>query len=92
MPEFCCRSLVRHSQVHMDPKLRPKPYKCEFCKKEYTEVTGYKHHMRSVHTGKLSETVVVFLLGLKLVQISLVKLGNTTIHVLHFFLIFLHNS
>ncbi|KAH3877585.1 hypothetical protein DPMN_001460, partial [Dreissena polymorpha] len=46
------RSLVRHKQVHVDPKERLKPYKCEFCGKEYTEVTGYKHHMRSVHTGE----------------------------------------
>lgn len=46
------RSLVRHSLVHIDPKVRPKPYKCGQCNKEYTEVTGYKHHLRSVHTGE----------------------------------------
>jgi hypothetical protein len=37
--------------VHIDPRERPKPYKCEYCNKEYTEVTGFKHHMRAVHTG-----------------------------------------
>ena len=54
---FLCgyfRSLVRHALTHIDPKERPKPYKCHYCGKEYTEVTGYKHHLRSVHTGEWS--------------------------------------
>ena len=43
---------MRHALTHIDPKERPKPYKCQYCGKDYTEVTGYKHHLRSVHTGE----------------------------------------